>query len=421
MISIVLANAPAIESRLFMNFILNQSRLFSVILLAFMLLFPVSGNSASKNARPVEKKDAVASPVPPLQQGQAAPETDKPQDAQKSEADPWPTGPAGDAARAYARGDIVTARKIWEEEAKKGDAQAMNNLGTLYDQGKGVEPDAGRAFHWFAESANAGNPSGMNNYGRLLEQGRGVPANPEEAARWFDKAARLGQPEAQFNLGFLYEHGRGVPKDDNAAAAWYSRAASMQQKEALARLGHFYLTGRGVEKNPQRGALLLYAAAMEGSPAAIKELEALAKENPPKASAVLFGQKLDEARRATMRDSLKKTGTPIKREDDQHICDVYDVSRTVPGAGEMAACYGPSGRLAFLKIDYAAPDKNRAQAVLKMVENRFGSPTAGEGEDARIWNLGSAIVATQYAPTHGQISLMYMIPEVYHQTKGKND
>lgn len=390
-----------------------------LVLLFSILCFPQYTQSAAA-AKSNPEQAAAPSAIPPLKSGNANAVSQVNSENQPEAKSSWSAGPAGDAAKAYAEGDINTARKIWEELAAKGDAQAMNNLGTLYDQGNGVEPDIGRAFHWFAASANAGNPSGMNNYGRMLEQGRGAPSNPEEAARWFDKAARQGQPEAQFNLGFLYEHGRGVPKDEQAAAAWYSRAASLQQKDALARLGHFYRTGIGVEKNIQRGVLLLYAAAMEGSNAAIKELEDMAREDPPKAAAALFGQKLDETKRTAMRDALKKINTTVKREEDTHICDVYDVTKTVPGAGEMAACYGPSGRLAFLKIDYAADDKSRADAVLKMVESRFGPPTAGEGEDARIWNLGSVIVATQYAPTHRQISLMYMVPAVYHQTKGKN-
>lgn len=329
----------------------------------------------------------------------------------------FPATKAGDAARAYNAKNYDVARKLWEELARDGDAQAMNNLGVIYDQGIGVEPDIGRAVHWFAEAANAGNPAGMSNYGRMLEQGRGLPVNPAEAARWFDMAARQGQPEAQYNLGYLYEHGRGVERDDSAAAAWYSRAGSLRQKDALARLGHFFRIGKGVEKDIQRATLLLYAGAMEGSQAAIDELEELAKENPPKATAVLFGQKLDQTDRKTMRESLKKSGAVAKREDDQHICDVYETAKIVPGANDMAVCYGPSGALGFLKIDYAAPDKNRADAVLKMVESRFGEPTAGESEDSRLWNLGSVIVATQYAPAHKQISLMYMIPKVYHLTR----
>lgn len=373
--------------------------------------------AARAGKAPAQKAQAAdQSPAQPSVQANVQPGT-LPEDSQQQ----WPVGPAGEAAKAYAAGDVARARGIWEDLAKNGDGQAMNNLGVLYDQGRGVEPDAGRALHWFAESAKAGNPSGMSNYGRMLEQGRGIAQNPEEAARWFDLAARQGQPEAQFNLGFLYENGRGVPKDDAAAAAWYSRAASQKQVNALARLGHFYNTGRGVEKNPGRAALLLYAAAMEGSRPAIAELRAMARANPPRANAVLFGQELETANRAGMRAALKKAGAQATREDDRHICDVYSARNIVPGASEMAVCYGPAPQspLAFLKIDYPAPDKSRAEAVLKMVEGRFGPPTTGEGEDASLWNLGPIIVATQYAPTHKQISLMYMAPEVYHLTRGR--
>lgn len=331
----------------------------------------------------------------------------------------WPQGPAGDAARAFAAGDVATARGIWERLAAEGDGQAMNNLGVLYDQGQGVEPDAGRALHWFARAAEAGNASGMSNYGRMLEQGRGMESNPAEAARWFDLAARKGQPEAQYNLGFLYEHGRGVPRDDAAAAAWYSRAASQRQREALGRLGHFYRVGRGVTADPQRAVLLLYAAAMEGLPEAVEELRLMAGKGRP--AAVLFGQKLDAATRAGMRAALKKAGAVARSEDDGRICDSYDAARVVPGATEMAVCYGrgADAPLAFLKIDYPAPDRARAQAILDMVEGRFGPPSAGEGEDSRLWNLGTTVVATQYAPTHSQMSLMYMVPAVYHQTRGQ--
>lgn len=379
----------------------------SLILFCLYLFFPSTSLLAAQpqsQQPPASDPETPIEPIPPLKE------------AKESEIT-WPKGPAGEAAMAYASGDIAKARNIWEEMAANGDAQAMNNLGVLYDTGKGVEPDIGRALHWFAKSANAGNPSGMNNYGRMLEQGRGMPANAEEAARWFDLAAREGQSEAQYNLGILYEMGRGVPRDETAAAAWYSRAASLRQKDALAKLGHFYRIGKGVEKNPQRGALLLYAAAMEGSDAAIAELEAMAKEQPAKAVAILFGHKLDEVDRAAMQTTLKNSGAKAKREDDSHICDIYEANGIIPGASEMAVCYGPDKKLGFLKIDYIANDKARADAILKMMETRFGPPTAGEGEDARLWNLGKVIVATQYVPTHRLLSLMYMVPAVYHLTR----
>ena len=330
-----------------------------------------------------------------------------------------PPTQAEEAAMAYAKGDYATAESIWRKHAEAGDGQAMNNLGVLYDLGQGVEPDMGRALHWFAESAKTGHPSGMSNYGRMLEQGRGIEANPAEAARWFDLAARQGQPEAQYNLGMLYELGRGVSQDFKAAAAWYSRAAAQQQTEALFRLGHFYRIGQGVTKNPARAVLLLYAAAMNGDPNAMKDLEEMARTEPTRPEAVLFGQRLDNTDRNSMRTALKQYGATVTREDNAYICDLYDAAKVAPGARQMAICYGPGdpAPLGFLELDYAAPDNSVEALILKMVTDRFGPPSAGEGDDAHLWNLGSVVVATRYEPTRGQFSLMYMVPRVYHLTR----
>lgn len=355
----------------------------------------------------------------PQQKPAAAEEAPTPKTTPPAPQKTAPPTQAEEAAMAYAKGDYATAESIWRKHAEAGDGQAMNNLGVLYDLGQGVEPDMGRALHWFAESAKTGHPSGMSNYGRMLEQGRGIEANPAEAARWFDLAARQGQPEAQYNLGMLYELGRGVSQDFKAAAAWYSRAAAQQQTEALFRLGHFYRIGQGVTKNPARAVLLLYAAAMNGDTNAMKDLEEMARAEPTRPEAVLFGQRLDNTDRNSMRAALKQYGATVTREDNAYICDLYDAAKVAPGARQMAICYGPGdpAPLGFLELDYAAPDNSIEALILKMVTDRFGPASAGEGDDAHLWNLGSVVVATRYEPTRGQFSLMYMVPRVYHLTR----
>lgn len=325
------------------------------------------------------------------------------------------------ALDACARGEYHQALQLWQPAAEAGDAQAMNNLGVLYDKGLGVEPDVGRALHWYAKSAEAGHPSGMCNFGRMLEQGRGIPQDVEEAARWFDLAARKGQPEAQYNLGMLYEQGHGVGKDDAAAAAWYSRAASANQPDALARLGHFYRVGRVVKKNSESATLLLYGAAMQGNAAAMKELEEMADASADRTrNAVLFGLRLDGADRASMRTALKQAGAVPEREKDGYICDVYKGGKLIPGADQMAMCYGPGERqpLAFVSIDYPARDVSFGKRVREMAEQRFGKPDAVEGEMSCLWNLGKVLVAVQYMPEKKIASLMYMIPRVYYLTQG---
>lgn len=373
---------------------------------------------------------APARPLPALGQGGVTPAPADTAPAQGATPSAAPTTPPAakdspeegnrKALEAFARGDYYQALRFWQAAAEKGDPQAMNNLGVLYDKGLGVEPDVGRALHWYAKSADAGHPSGMCNFGRMLEQGRGVPPDAAEAARWFDLAARRGQPEAQYNLGMLYEQGHGVQKDDAAAAAWYSRAAAANQPDALARLGHFYRVGRVVKKDMPSATLLLYGAAMQGNTAAMNELESMAEATPERrANAVLFGQRLDGTDRPRMRAALKQAGAEPEREKDSYPCDVYKGGKLVPGAEQMGICYGPAPNqpLAFVSIDYPARSGEFGKRVREMAEQRFGKPDAVEGETACLWNLGKVLVAVQYMPEKKIASLMYMIPRVYHLTQ----
>ena len=321
-------------------------------------------------------------------------------------------------------GDMTGMREALEQLVRKGDARAMNRLGLLFDRGLGVEPDAGRAVYWFARAAAAGDPAGMANYGRMLQQGKGVSPDAREAARWLYLAAKQGQREAQYNLGLMYERGHGVPRDDKAAAAWYSRAAAQDQPEALARLGHFFRTGTGVAKNIPRATLLLHGAAMCGNEDAIRELKELAEEKPARTQAVMVGQRLDATDRAAMRKALRTAGLRPTRESDDFVCDVYDPAGKVPGAAQVAACYGPArgeapARLGFLKIDYPASGPEFVQRLNTMMAERFGPAAAGEADDAKLWNLGDIVIATQYMPDHRQVGLMYMVPEVYHLTQAR--
>jgi uncharacterized protein len=45
-----------------------------------------------------------------------------------------------------------------------------------------------------------GEPAGMNNLGTLYQMGRGVPKDLSEARRWYEKAADAGNQNAKDNL-----------------------------------------------------------------------------------------------------------------------------------------------------------------------------------------------------------------------------
>ncbi len=332
---------------------------------------------------------------------------------------PLRADPVEEAVNAYQNGDYAKAAGLWEKMAAAGDARAMHNLGVLNEQGLGMPKNPQKAAKLYHDAAAAGHAAGMSNYARMLEQGTAVDQNLKEASTWFRKAADMGLPEAQYNLGLMYEKGQGIQKNEKEAAAWSSRAAAQGQTDAMSRLGVFYKDGRGVKSNSTRAVLLLYGASMEGKKEAIDALQAMAGKNPKHQNVALFGEVLAKTTRPEMRKALTLARAKKSREDSSFICDTYNVTQAVPGATELAACYGSgdSQPLGFIKIDYPASSEQQAEKVRAMVSKRFGKPDASENANSSLWNLGEVILAIQYASSLRQVSLMYMLPKTYHLTR----
>lgn len=76
------------------------------------------------------------------------------------------------------------------------DAYGQNNLGWMYERGKGVKRDEAEAFKWFQKSAEQGNAYGQANLGAMYENGRGVGQDKTEALKWYQKAADQGSEYA---------------------------------------------------------------------------------------------------------------------------------------------------------------------------------------------------------------------------------
>ena len=98
---------------------------------------------------------------------------------------------------AYHAGDYQTALKEFRPLADQGDAAAQNNLGYMYELGKGVSQDY------------------------------------QEALRWYRLAAEQGDPPAQRNLSYMYYHGQGVPQDYVQAYMWVTLAAAQGYAKAI--------------------------------------------------------------------------------------------------------------------------------------------------------------------------------------------
>jgi len=110
--------------------------------------------------------------------------------------------------------------------AEAGDAEAQNDLGFMYDNGRDVPEDDTDAVRWYRLAADQGHATAQFNLGFMYRDGRGVPQDAAEAVRWYRLAADQGDAVAQNLLGTMYRNGEDVPQDDVLAHMWYSLSAS---------------------------------------------------------------------------------------------------------------------------------------------------------------------------------------------------
>jgi TPR repeat protein len=144
--------------------------------------------------------------------------------------------------------------------AESGDTEAQNNLGVIYETGRGVTKDLIKAVQWYRKGAKQGNDTAQYNLGVMYENGEGIPQDYKKAVEWYSKAAKQGNSDAQGmlreleerkkqerewinaaeqgdataqnNLGVMYETGRGGNKDLGEAAWWYRKAAEQGDADA---------------------------------------------------------------------------------------------------------------------------------------------------------------------------------------------
>ncbi|MDO4434037.1 MAG: tetratricopeptide repeat protein [Alysiella sp.] len=141
---------------------------------------------------------------------------------------------------AYQNGDYATALKEWQQRAQNGHAQAMHNIGILYQQGLGTTIDETLAEEWIRKAAVAGLASAQTHLAYLLMQDE----RHQEARLWWEQAAEQNDADAQNELGLLYHHGIGLERDDDTAADFFEAAAIQGHVGAQFNLGVLYANGR---------------------------------------------------------------------------------------------------------------------------------------------------------------------------------
>ena len=121
--------------------------------------------------------------------------------------------------------------ELFQKAAEAGNANAMNELGSVYVNGQGVERNIERGVGWYEKAAQSGSTAAMENLGSLYENGYGVEQDYEKAEEWYRKGAERYRKEAEAgtvaamaSLGKCYINGKGVTADSEEALRWFTKS-----------------------------------------------------------------------------------------------------------------------------------------------------------------------------------------------------
>jgi uncharacterized protein len=166
--------------------------------------------------------------------------------------------------------DYKRAFSLYTLAMRKGHAWATNNIGLMYEEGRGIPSDINLAIDYYLQAADKGNSYGYSNLGKLFVQGNHLPHDPADAARWYQelgyqyrcgcyvkpndakslyynrKAAEMGSADALNLLGAVYADGDGVAINKKIAVQYWTQAAEKGVCRSLAHLGDSYDNGWGV-------------------------------------------------------------------------------------------------------------------------------------------------------------------------------
>lgn len=166
----------------------------------------------------------------------------------------------------YARlGHPARAIPLLRSAAEAGHPRAAALLGSLREDGRGIEKSIEEAVHWYRVAADQGQADAMAALGRLLLQ---QPVARDEASRLLQKAAQLEDATGQYYLGWLLAQRNDESRDDGQAYAWFSKAAGQGHVGAQVAVAIHLLEGRGVAKDTKMAGEWLERAAEKQNPVA---------------------------------------------------------------------------------------------------------------------------------------------------------
>ena len=160
-------------------------------------------------------------------------------------------------------GDLKSAEVIISDLAKKGDVDALNDLGVVFEK----QCKYKKAFACYVQAAVLGSVTAIYNIGHMLERGLGVEIDVAKAMQHYARAMDLGYPEAFYKMAMLLD--RYGEHEDKEIIELLEKGSDLEKNfkglySCSAELGCRYEFGKGVEENIDKALEYYEKAASKG-------------------------------------------------------------------------------------------------------------------------------------------------------------
>ena len=159
--------------------------------------------------------------------------------------------------------DFVGAGNYYRQSADMGHPGAQNNLGNLYENGRGVNKDPQEAVRLFTLSAKQGSVFGMRNLASCYKDGIGTDTDFDLAVDWLETAAEQKDNLACVMLAKAYD--RWNHTDEGKKIFWHKKAAEYGNPDSMFALGEYY-GKKGDNQDLSLASIYYDNAAKNGTP-----------------------------------------------------------------------------------------------------------------------------------------------------------
>jgi TPR repeat protein len=165
-----------------------------------------------------------------------------------------------------------------ERSGEKGYARAWYNLGLVYKK-EGNDADNAKALLYFEKAAKGGYLPAYKNWGGMVMKGEGISQNYPLALQIFKEGSDKKDSGSTYSLGYMYYKGLGCSQDYTQAVALFEFSAQQGNFAAMYMLGLCYRNGYGVTIDTEKAKYWLGGSASLGFKKSQIELEQPDAEN----------------------------------------------------------------------------------------------------------------------------------------------